>query len=72
MDGKNMQKQSYVFSNAAVNTKEHDISSSETVFPERDKTIVPEVALKRKLPYYINRDLEPTSLLPFFLWRTRK
>ena len=61
-----MQNQSYVFSNTAANIKEHDISSSETVVPERDKTIVPEVALKRKLPYYINRNLEPTSVLPVF------
>jgi len=64
---KNMQNQSYVFSNAAANIKENDTSYSETCLtPERDKTIVPELDLKRKLPYYINRDLQPTSVLPVF------
>ena len=62
-----MENQSFLFSEHAGRLTEYDRDETLTdIVPERDKTIESELEPKRKLPYYINRFLEPTSNLPIF------
>ena len=48
-----MQNQSYVFSHDAGNINQYDTSLNSEILPEKDTTIVGEVDLKRKLPYFL-------------------
>ena len=47
-----MQNQSYVFSHDAGNINQYDTSLNSEILPEKDTTIVGEVDLKRKWPYF--------------------
>ena len=60
-----MENQSFVFAEYAGRLNGHDETLTD-IIPERDKTIISELEPKRKLAYYVNRFLEPTSNLPVF------
>jgi len=57
----------FVLSAAAENVRNFDETTDEPQ-PERDKsdTLIEETEVKRKLPYYINRDFEATADCPVF------